>query len=383
MDRKGPAPQGQRQQGQGQGYAEGKPQPYMDRKPAPTQGYRQPYQESKPQPSYARPESTGRYESHKSIINTTYSEAIANLKQNGFTLNEDRETLHQLRINPDSEGFHFPSRFREMATFLLNHSALLIGGKRHRFLEIEFYYYDDVTHPDIYSHHSEVQHTFANWYFHTWVRGGETVYRDGAQTGVDISIGGQRGGTDCGGILIRSIMDSYGKVYCGPGAVMNRVLQLLRCHESVQNLVDLMQRNLSITNEKGPFHIVLEDQPPLPLYQSARVGLYLTKEHFHTLEEMTNYVFKEYRFFLQPSFIFKGIHYIALSLHQQGMATSEICALIATKKGDPQRKPQELAKWIRNFQYGKSTPNILQTFVGRKLDEDETCRAIGAVLALN
>jgi len=302
-----------------------------------------------------------------------------NLKNQGFTINEDKNSSYQLRISEDklSKDFNFGRRYEEIADFLLNGTVLMIGGQRHRFMEIEFYYYDENSHPDVYSHQSEVQYTFGNWYFHTWIRNGQVVYRDGAQTGVDISIGGQQGENDRGGILIRSIKDSSsGKVYCGPGAVMNRVLKVMNCNY-VDQLVEKMQKNIDITNQNGPFHITIEQQSHSDVFKSSRVGLFLTKNHYYSLPEMTNYVFNEYRFFCQPSAIFKGTHYIVISMYEKGLDLEQILSLICYKEYEKNDKRIECLRYIENYEKGKTID--IQSFVGEKLDELQTCVAIGAV----
>ena len=88
--------------------------------------------------------------------------------------------------------------FDEIAGCLFNKTALVSkfvndDKKEEEYLyrigEIEFYYYDEENHPDIFCHIAEPQKTKGCWYIH--------------QSGMDITFGD---GKNFGGILIRAIV---------------------------------------------------------------------------------------------------------------------------------------------------------------------------------
>src|ERR1043165_4334096 len=87
--------------------------------------------------------------------------------------------------------------FTQIADRLLQGTQLIVGKQPHRFVEAEFYYYND-QHPDVFAHRDPLQLHVGRWYFHR-TRG---TYRSGSFKGMDLTFGD---GKAFGGILIRSI----------------------------------------------------------------------------------------------------------------------------------------------------------------------------------
>src|SRR5947209_1578323 len=87
--------------------------------------------------------------------------------------------------------------FDHIAQRLLNGTILMVGGERHRFTEIEFYYHGG-KHLDVFTHRDPIQKECGRWYFHR-TRG---TYRGGSFKGLDLTFGGPDA---FGGVLIRGI----------------------------------------------------------------------------------------------------------------------------------------------------------------------------------
>jgi len=115
------------------------------------------------------------------------------------------ETLSNLYSTDSKDGILdvYESTFSDIANNLLNKAILVINGKHHRFVEIEFYYKNGANHDDTFTHGDEIQRTSGKWYFHRMGNG----YKGGSYKGIDLTFGGQgpEGSKVYGGILIRAI----------------------------------------------------------------------------------------------------------------------------------------------------------------------------------
>lgn len=78
--------------------------------------------------------------------------------------------------------------FDQIAQSLFNDYRLKVNDAYYRLLDIEFYYYSEEHHKDVYTHKHEQQLKSGKWYFHG--------------SGLDLTIGGNG---HHGGILIRAI----------------------------------------------------------------------------------------------------------------------------------------------------------------------------------
>jgi len=106
--------------------------------------------------------------------------------------------------------------FGRIAERLLNGSRLHVGGRPHRFAEVEFYYHGP-HHLDPFTHRDPVQLECGRWYFHK-TRG---VYRGGSFKGIDLSFGD---GVAHGGVLIRSLEKPDGSLIDGPSLLVDHLL---------------------------------------------------------------------------------------------------------------------------------------------------------------
>merc|ERR1711879_385882 len=114
-------------------------------------------------------------------------------------------------------GFH--EHFKKAAETLLNGATLFISGKKHRFVELEFYYCHPKHHNDIFAHRDEYQKRCGIWYFHRTGKG----FKGGSYKGLDIAFGNNDAH---GGILIRGIHDLENKkLIDGPSLCVDHILK--------------------------------------------------------------------------------------------------------------------------------------------------------------
>ena len=126
------------------------------------------------------------------------------------------EELHDANENSITEIYN------KTANLILNHGFIKVNEKKFKIREIEFYYYSEEEHEDIFTHgfsndekdenskKAKVkQLTSFQWYFHPNL------------TGVDLTIGNKN---NFGGILIRGINDEKGKLIDGPFNVLKTIL---------------------------------------------------------------------------------------------------------------------------------------------------------------
>ena len=66
--------------------------------------------------------------------------------------------------------------FSQVAQNLLNNVVLFVNQKPYRLVEIEIYYNDESSHPDLFTHNNALQQTWGHWYFH---RSGNGCYKGG------------------------------------------------------------------------------------------------------------------------------------------------------------------------------------------------------------
>lgn len=100
--------------------------------------------------------------------------------------------------------------FAQISQEILYNCKLHVGEHVYQFTEIEFYLHND-DHKDIYTHRKPEQLENNSFYFH---------HKGGTYKGVDITFGDNK---SYGGILIRSIVSSDGKVITGPSKVVDEL----------------------------------------------------------------------------------------------------------------------------------------------------------------
>lgn len=101
-----------------------------------------------------------------------------------------------------------------------------------------------------------------------------------------------------------------------------------------------------------------------------------------TAQRQMEYLFKFYRFFVEPKQIFKGKHYMILALYAQGKSKLDI----RSQTGGNPDKAIALCEEVRTstssvsekVQGKKMKP---ESFLKKKLSDDDVCRAFGAMWA--
>jgi len=281
----------------------------------------------------------------------------------------------------DKQSFkEYEALFAQIAQRLLQEVIVMINGKGHRFIEIEFYYKSG-NHPDNFTHGHPVQKKFAKWYFH---RTGHSMsaYKSGTYKGMDISIGGHTEHPDSkakektihGGILIRGIQplekgEAKGKkgklkenFIEGPSTVVDYILK--QCGStSIESFISTNfagQENAPSCIGSKKFYLTsrnkAQELKKLNVYASPRVGLSL-KRGFEFGDRL---LLSSYRFHSLPGSMSKGKHHMILSLHQQGKSTVEIHTITATSKAT-------IDKYIDHFKKGAKSGKKLKEFgAGKK-----------------
>jgi hypothetical protein len=174
--------------------------------------------------------------------------------------------------------------FKEIASTLMSNYIIIAGKRKFFILETEFYYYDELHHPDkstygYYNKNSKIKerikefkraqtHTLT-WFFH--------------YSGIDIVIGK---GINPGGILIRQIQEikdnKLSEVYGGPLVVM----------------LELMRQRVNINN--GTFHLKLEESHEVKsLFPKPKIEGYIREGIGNNASEYQNEL---YNFKLTNSF---------------------------------------------------------------------------------
>lgn len=254
--------------------------------------------------------------------------------------------------------------------------VLFIQGKPHSLLEIEFYF-TSKEHEDPYTHCSPAQYSQGLWYFHVdKTNRGKFVYREQRFAGVDISLGDLNGGA--GGILLRSILSwESDRVYCGPGQVMEYLVQSSQSDTVAQMVAKCFPTEESLkfnAQEEGSFMYMCQYDPlrtnPPRVIAGPRVGLFLTKKGVD-IDVQIEYMMRNYRFCSNAKRLWKGKHYLVYSLLCQGVSPAGIHQIT----GVPE---QTIQTWIGAYNQGKQTNNI-STFQRRLQDESDLFSCLGAM----
>lgn len=248
--------------------------------------------------------------------------------------------------------------YTQVATGLLNQSELIVGNHHYRFAEIEFYLNSEA-HPDLFTHSDPLQKTGGKWYFH---RSGGTL-KGGSFKGVDLTFGGEDAH---GGILIRSIEDSSGKLIEGPSLCVDQLLHLSG-HQKLADLDETLKDHQAFDKASPLF---IRENPHLeqrPLFTSSRVGLSLKRTE--QAEKMLPFIMRPYRFFTLPRAIKKGRVYVVLALYLQGHSPQEIHQLTGSSQS-------KIENYIKTFEDGKREGD-LSPYLGRDLDSASLARLYG------
>jgi hypothetical protein len=250
--------------------------------------------------------------------------------------------------------------FPAIADVLLNKSLLEINGKDYRLMEIEFYFLP-TCYKDPFVHNNKRQALTLEWYFH---RKGEGGYSNDNYKGLDLTIGN---GTNRGGILIRAFQN----------------IATLEYQEGSSSTIDLLMRDFNETDiltlapkleSKSPFDsdsklkLKFTDLlPPMTPTLAPRHGLRLTDGE---VELRKKFIFKKYRYILEPSRTTYGKNLIFLSLLQLGNTHTEAADFLKIRKVDAD-------KYATSYERGKTlSPD---DFVGLKLTIPQKCALMGAI----
>jgi hypothetical protein len=250
------------------------------------------------------------------------------------------------------------SWFTAFATRLLNGSRLVVGGKEHRFVEVEFYSSAD-DHPDPFTHHDPLQLQCGRWYFHK----SQGVYRSGSFKGLDLTFGD---GQAHGGVLIRGIETSDGKLIDGPSLCVDHLLDatgagnVAALDRAIAGRVAWDPGNPLRLREKDS----LDDRP---LFRTGRVGLSLKK--MKRSPEPPRFILRPYRYLSEPRRTSKGKLQLILALHAQGKSNEEIRQLTGSTKA-------VLERYLAAFEAGRQVTDF-SPYVGKDLSPADLARLHG------
>lgn len=213
------------------------------------------------------------------------------------------ETFRIILSKNISSSTNIHEWFEAISKILLSpHTNLVVldtnnNIQRFQLIEIEFYLYDSIQHPDPYSHRRPIQlQTCGYWYFHSMGLK-ESSYKGGSYKGIDLTFGEES--IIFGGILFRSMI-SLKQPYDfieGPSKLVDRLLQVAEksniaelvksCICTVPGYIDALSVNSRIRLE------IFKLSNGIQLICGPRVGLPLTKMNDPLRFE---YLFKSYRF---------------------------------------------------------------------------------------
>ncbi len=187
--------------------------------------------------------------------------------------------------------------FDEIANKLFNDYVIQVNNSIYRLIDIEFYYYSEMSHKDIYAHKHYLQQNKGHWYFHS--------------SGVDITFGD---GISYGGILIRAIAKISEK-----GKKENHNIE-----KEIHGPINVKTEMFS------SFNAVFDDKPNTLLLKNVnldRATSYLTVAKYiiktrriglNPEKEKDNpFCFANYRYVILPHLKLKNKTQISLDMKQQ------------------------------------------------------------------
>jgi hypothetical protein len=252
--------------------------------------------------------------------------------------------------------------FDRIAHRLLNGARLIVGGERHRLVEVEFYYYSDA-HPDTFTHRDPIQRESGRWYFHR--TGG--VYRSGSFKGVDLTFGHDG---SLAGILFRGLEAADGTLIDGPSLLVDRLLA--RSSKKDVATLDAAIAERQAWDTANPLMLSwLEEEEARLIYKCSRVGLSLKR--VRKPAEALPYLVRPYRYMSEPVRTSKGKHYLILALHQHGLSVDDIRELTGSTK-------KSIQTLIADFEAGKKEKD-LKPYTGVDLKPKDLARLHGIAAA--
>jgi hypothetical protein len=253
----------------------------------------------------------------------------------------------------------FAEWFTAIADRLLNGTHLMVAGRPHRFVEVEFYRHGE-HHADPFTHRDPIQRECGEWYFHRTAG----VHRSGSFKGLDLSFGD---GQAFAGMLIRSIETPDGTVIDGPSLCVDHLLAQTK-HARVADLHRAVGGQ-PVWDESISLHLQpAEDCRLDKLYRTPRVGLTLKKAK--SFPDMPLYVMRPYRYLTEPRRVKKGKPHMVLALHAEGTDAASIARLTGCPKGS-------VARYVEDFEVGRQEADPTP-YYGKDLAPRDLCRLYGA-----
>lgn len=191
--------------------------------------------------------------------------------------------------------------FDVAARKLFSDYQLRVNDRSYRLLDIEFYYFAENIHEDIYAHKHEAQLQNGKWYFHG--------------SGIDITIGDK---TNHGGILIRAV----GKMF--EGATAEKAFICKEIHGPLNVKTEICS-NLHGVFDDSPNIFSLIDitrepmgagmKQPTHIVKTNRIGL--NPDNDETAQQFWNSKYRYVAFLPGCPLKLKNKTQIALDMHEQ------------------------------------------------------------------
>lgn len=159
--------------------------------------------------------------------------------------------------------------FDEIATGLLRQTKIVTPNNHFYIREIEFYFFDQINHPDPYAHKNKRQFEFGEWYFHRFSNIDSFMRTN--RNGLDITFGNKASNV-FGGILIRKIQNiRTQELIVG----INRVAKELIKNVGLENINEIaLSLGQRAFKKDGLLHLEVEgNNYSAPIYKSQRNGL--------------------------------------------------------------------------------------------------------------
>ena len=276
--------------------------------------------------------------------------------------NEGRLPKLGLKPNHITAEEHFTPWFADIIGHLLNATDFLVNGTPYRFAELEAYYHGP-GHLDLFAHRDPLQRENGRWYFHR-TRG---EYRSGSFKGLDLALGD---GISHFGILIRSILDSSGKLIYGPSLTVDHLLSQTKVKDVAS--LDEMISGRPVWDTSSP--LAIRESPTTRtanVYSSSRVGLSLKKAR--EMQEAPRFVARPYRFLTEPQAISKGKPHLVLSLYRLGQTPEAIHQITGCAK-------KTIERYIADYGVGRATLGF-EEYTGKALSTADLCKLLGTLAA--
>eukprot|EP00929_Paragymnodinium_shiwhaense_P089949 TRINITY_DN50165_c0_g1_i1.p1 TRINITY_DN50165_c0_g1~~TRINITY_DN50165_c0_g1_i1.p1 ORF type:complete len:390 (-),score=81.40 TRINITY_DN50165_c0_g1_i1:240-1358(-) len=207
---------------------------------------------------------------------------------------------------PGKEAAAQQAALHAVASQLLNHFDLWIGGQPHRIVELEAYVHGP-GHMDPYTHSDDDQLNVGRWYFHKM----HGTFKAGTYKGLDLTCGsGSAADAEHpvrAGLLLRAVMSHGGasaEIVEGPSLVVDRILKLCGKPSIASFVEGRSASDLCAASTKGLYlQRASQDRPDAAVWRAPRVGLVLRSDEdgkTHSSGVPSKYIARFYRFSTLP-----------------------------------------------------------------------------------